>query len=515
MIRMEGKKIPQTPELRRSMIQKTLRDHCNNGDAYMPLDALYQRCLSQDHSLTKDVFQADLQALVESDFLCNDNGRIYSEYNWSYENALASRLAHLIQLPPMQDIEVPAPVILGEKITLTDEQQKAVVLALTNRISLVLGGAGTGKTTIIQAITELAGYHPWRQTLICSPTGKAVRNLTNHGLLGARTVHSALSIKATSEGGSNAISWDQIRLVVIDEVSMLSTALLAMLLNAMDDNCRLVLVGDAQQLPSIGAGNVIEDLCGLGIPHIFLTENHRLALGASSLASNVLHFDEIVSHYDLDCGNSFNLVSVLDGRIVDRIAEDAARRLEANQNVQVIVTHNRTAEEINNAIRDRINPHSPFKPEICRKTLTLRDGDRVIITQNDRTRGCYNGDIGTIRIQRLNKNDLTYSIVLPGGRILKWPKEEAEEQLHHLLLAYAITVHKAQGSEYDYVMMPVTEWMRNMLSRNLLYTAITRARKQMLLYGDPDAVDMALGRELPPRLSMVIPKTLHLMDKAS
>jgi len=505
----------QSVELRRAQIVTALSDHCKNGDSYLTKKELYTLCLSNDPALEEAVFLSDLEALCRSGFLHAEGECISSMLVWRSENTVADCLSRLLRLPPPPPITVPDQITLENGVTLTDEQRNAVALALSNRICLILGGAGTGKTTVLRAILHLANYPEWYQAMSCAPTGKAVRNLIDHGIMPARTLHSALGIKAVDEDGCGNITWEQIKLINIDEVSMMTTELLASFLSMMDDNCRLILIGDEQQLPPIGAGNVIADLCALGFPCIRLRENHRLDSDAHCLTENVLHFDEMVHRTDLKTGDSFDVVPAYDFAIVNRIANDAARRIKEKQEVQVVCPYNNLVNAVNFKIRDMVNPKSPYKYEIHFKDKVLRDGDRVIITQNDRDRGCYNGDIGILHIHRIEKEKLSYSIVLSKTRTVLWHGDAAVEQLKHLLLAYAISVHRAQGSEFDYVMMPVAMWMKKMLTRNLFYTAISRARKQVLLYGNPNAIDMALSNELPPRRSMIVPKVKRLMKKIS
>ncbi|MBR3018151.1 MAG: AAA family ATPase [Clostridia bacterium] len=504
----------KNPELRRAMIVDRLDEHCKNGDAYLLIGELYQLCLAADPSLEEKVFHENLAALIQSKYLFREGERIYTFSAWHGENTAADFLARLLMQPPLNPVEVPLSIELENGISLSEEQRNAVDMVMNNRISLVLGGPGTGKTTIIQALYQL-GYCCSFEKLACAPTGKAVRNLIAHGVVPARTIHSALGMITADDEGCSPITWEGIKMILIDEVSMMTTQLLATLLTKVSDQCRLILFGDDQQLPPIGPGNIIADLCALGIPHMYLRDNHRLNDDAHCLANNVAHFDEMVSFNDLKSGESFEMIPVIDQLLAARTAEEAARKIMLRQDVQVICTHNAIAADINSKIRDIINPQASNKYEIHCRSKVLRDGDRVLITQNDRDRGCYNGDIGTLRIHRVGKDNLSYSIVLSQSRTILWRGEAAVQQLRHLLLAYAITVHRAQGSEYDYVMMPIAPWMHTMLTRNLLFTAISRARQQMLLYGDPSAVDMALAAELPPRRSMLVPKVHALLQDST
>lgn len=503
-------------ELRRGAIAAKLAEHCKQGDAYLPLNELLRLCLADDPALEKDVFLADVDALSQSGFLRNENGRIYTAATLLGENTAADCLAHILELPKLDTVCVPEAIELENGICLTEEQRIAVSMGLSNRISMIIGGAGTGKSTIIHAMKMW--YHGFR-FLALAPTGKAVRNLIEHGIIPAKTIHSALGIKDADDDGDSIINWENIKMVCIDEVSMVTTRLLAMLLSKLDDSCKVVLLGDEQQLPPIGAGNIISDLCALGIPHIRLLDNHRLHGDAHCLANNVVHYDEMLQRQDLKFGTSFDMIPVIDELLADRVAKDAAEKIINHQNVQVICPYNQLTAVLNTKIRNIVNPPSINKYEIHYKSTAIRDedrvfrdGDRVIITQNDRDRGVYNGDIGTLRILRNDEKNLRFSIIISKTRTILWCGQAAIEQCRHMLLAYAITVHRAQGSEYDCVMMLIATWMKNMLTRNLFYTSISRAKQQMLLYGDPGAIDMALANELPARRSMLVNKVQNLLN---
>lgn len=180
--------------------------------------------------------------------------------------------------------------------------------------------------------------------------------------------------------------------------------------------------------------------------------------------------------------------------------------------IKIQPVYNNVVAELNDTIRERVNPRSIGKKVITKNGLEFRDGDRVVITKNSRTRDCSNGDVGTLRILDDSPDSTVYYVELPDGRTPRWKNIWG---VYDLTLAYAMTIHKSQGSEYDTVLMPIFMSMQRMLSRNLFYTAISRAKREVILYGSPHAVDVAMQKTLPPRKSMLVAKThMHMQSCA-
>jgi len=285
--------------------------------------------------------------------------------------------------------------------------------------------------------------------------------------------------------------------------------MLAGLLSRMEKNCHLVLLGDPNQLLSVGSGNVIPDLIALGAPCILLETNHRQADGAKALRYNVTEFGTMTSAAELLFDESFAFVEMDDKAVADRLIADAVHAYCAGENVQVLSPYNRctslSVDKLNHVIRERVNPAAPDKLELSTKYLTFRDGDRVIITKNDRDHNCSNGDVGILHITDVtNENEPLYHIQLSDGRCPHW---EERSGLYHLKHAYALTVHKSQGSEYDRILFPVSNNAMNMMYRNLFYTAISRGKKQVVLYGSRLALSVAMQTEASKRKSMLVTKT--------
>lgn len=491
-------------------ILEAMEKYENGGNAYITADYLYKLCRKKDKNLDFDTFTHDLAELFRLKIMTAEKERIYLTETWRYEERAAEALAHQSGLPPLAEVVVPAGLSVNNK-TLIEEQRAAVQSALSNRLSMVLGGAGCGKSMLIRAILQYSGVGAL-QTVLCAPTGKAARVLTAHTGIQARTVHSALGV-LPNEDFLAPVAWNLIRLVIVDEASMMTLGMLAGILNRIPDDCRVVLLGDPNQLLSVGSGNVIPDLLALNIPRVYLEVNHRLAQGSAALMQNVQDFKRIRCLDQLLFDNSFRIDEMETDEDVQQrlVSVAAASYLEWGNDVQVLTPFRDdrplSAAKLNDEIRKKVNPISKTKKVLKTRYQSFVDGDRVIITQNDREHNVSNGDVGVMHIWRTAKNDSKFSIELPDGRMPVWEGPAARAALEDIELAYALTVHKSQGSEYELILMPFTQTMGCMLYRNLLYTAISRARQCVCIYGSRQAIDTALQNKPYSRFSKLVEKT--------
>ena len=456
----------QTP--RGSYILAALRRHCLNGDAYIPVSDAYRICCG-DHRVSYEVFHEDLREQIRLGKVELEGSRLYLGRTLRYENSAADHLAAILLDNELPCHAVPEELKVDE-LTLNKEQREAVTLALSHRLSVILGGAGSGKTTLIRGIVQQFGKKAHR--VLAAPTGKAARNLTDRTGLMARTVHSALGMRPDDDFLSPVV-WESVGLVIVDEASMLSLEMLAGLLCTMRRNCRLVLLGDPNQLLSVGSGNVLPDLLELGVPYIQLESNHRQAEAGEGLQNNVVGFSRHHSLSDLTFDESFVLHEKDEAHVRELLVREAARSYLNGERVQVLSPYNKATElsvdKLNRALQKLVNPARADRTELHNGGCCFRHGDRVMITQNDREKCCVNGDVGVLWINDANEEMPVYHVRLPDGRCPGWIGYEG---LRHMTLAYALTVHKAQGSEYDTVLMPVTDSFSGMLYRNLIYTAI-------------------------------------------
>jgi len=471
---------------------------CSNGDAYVTVDHLYLACRAAKKNLSYDVFRNDLNSQIRSGILYAEGRRVYHKKIWRYEEGAAKSLSEILLRSSFPEKKLPE-VLTAGNITLCDEQRDAVSMAVSNRLSLILGGAGCGKSTLVSAIYNNMEAS---EKILCAPTGKAARNLTIRTNLPARTVHSALGLTPDDDFLA-PVEWEFVELVIVDEASMLSLELLAGILNRANEKCRIVLLGDPNQLQSVGAGNVIPDLLALGVPSIRLEVNHRQSSAATGLLLNVVDFPDLQREAVLYYDDSFILKEMEEEEAINALVAEAVQRYRAGESIQVLAPFNNVVADLNRLIRDQVNPQTKEKKTLSWKQKSFRDGDHVMITKNNRDKHCCNGDVGIIHIHSDDTNHPLYSVELSGGRYPKWDDDSG---LQELTLAYALTIHKSQGSEYDTILMPVTMSMQRMLYRNLFYTAISRARNEVIIYGKIQAVDMAMQKTLPPRRSMLAAK---------
>lgn len=492
------------PALRGNYIPVALERYCMNGDAYVSVADSYRICCGEKPGITYAAFQKDLTEQFRLGTVVREGGRLYLKRTLRYEVSAANYLAGILSANELELPLIPEKLTVGELI-LCEEQREAVCFALSHRLSVILGGAGSGKTTLIRAIASQYGGEASR--VICAPTGKAARNLTERTGCVARTVHSALGMQPNEDFLSPVI-WENVGLVIVDEASMMTLEMLVGILCKMRKNCRVVLLGDPNQLLSVGSGNVLPDLLRLKVPHVRLVSNHRQEGGARGLLHNVVGFSELNSVSDLAFDDSFMLVEMEESLVRDALVEEAVKCYLAGESVQVLSPYNRVTElsvaKLNAAIQNLVNPAAEDKRELRCGGKVFREGDRVIITKNDRERDCSNGDVGVFHILELEEDILGYCVELPKGRCPAWHKEVG---MKNLSLAYALTVHKVQGSETDTILMPIADSFSNMLYRNLLYTAISRGKKKVVIYGSRNALSVALQTLAAERQSQLVAKT--------
>lgn len=476
-----------------------------NGDAYVSNDQLYRFAKRNHKSLTYDQFRSDRAFLLKEGFLHLEGARLYRKNIWEYENAAVKALAEILAHNDLGEPYLPEKLTALD-ITLTEEQREAIKLALSHRLSIILGGAGSGKTTLVRALVE-NGAVINRGAVLCAPTGKASCNLTDRTGLRAHTVHSALGKVPDDDFLDEKINWSYTDLVVVDEASMLTLEMLAGILAVVHPACRVVLIGDPHQLLSVGAGNVLPDLLALDVPHIRLSSFHRQADADSALAYNVREFGTRRSLNDLRFDKSFQFIPLADDEAIrDCVCKGGINLYRVGADVQILSPYNHSgllsSDALNVIFREHLNPATV---ENTIKDVFLRAGDRVIALQNDWKQGICNGDIGTY-YHKTADGMLLYGVACNRGRTAAWGGEKANP-LSRLKLSYIITIHKSQGSEWDTVVLPISRGFSHMLYRNLFYTAVSRARKRVVIVGDPNALTTALRREAPPRRSMLVTKT--------
>lgn len=512
----------QKTEFRSFYLLQAIDEYSMNGDTYLSEEVLYRTARKIRRSLDYSVFRRDLAEQIQLGNIHWEGRRLYRARTWRYEVAVAKILSELLgnnqlvesafgTIEPEGDFLENCVAAYGSsKFLLTDEQKTAVKMGLTHRLSIILGGAGSGKTTLIPELA--AGAQDG--VVLCAPTGKAAANLWERTGLPARTVHSALG-RCPNEDFLSPVEWRHTDVVVVDESSMLTLEMLAGILTTVSAFCRVILVGDPNQLQSVGAGNVLQDLIVLGIPCTRLETIHRQENTQSALAKNIQNFSRCHRLEDLSFDDSFRFVPLALEKDIRRcICEGAAAMYQTGMNLQVLSPYNRSGElsaaKLNTVIRDLVNPASGSN---TLDGVRFHNGDRVMILENDWSQQVSNGDIGQFGMREEDdENGFHFWVNCSRGRTARW---FGRYELRRLQLGYAITVHKAQGSEYDTVILPMTKGFSNLLYRNLIYTAISRAKKHVVLVGDADAVNIALQQEAPVRKSMLVQRTHFMMREFS
>jgi exodeoxyribonuclease V alpha subunit len=383
-------------------------------------------------------------------------------------------------------------------ITLHEKQKDAIKTAITTGFSVITGGPGTGKTTIINAILFINRANG-KITQLLAPTGRAAKRIYETTGADAQTIHRALDIdyKGTGGGGfNNPDNYIKHDFVVVDEVSMCDAVLTGKLLRKIMVGTHVVFVGDIDQLPSVGAGNVLADIIDSGVvPVVRLTEIYRQN-DKSTIAVNAHRINcGAVPLLDNKSSDFFFEYAETPERIRDKVRSLATVRLpqylgQDNSNIQVLSPMKLGAAGVNNlnlVLQEALNPESADKAQYCYGDATFRVGDRVMHTVNnyrqewvrngENGKGVFNGDIGVIRT--INKDDGEITVELEDGRETVYLRPE----LSALTLSYAITVHKSQGCEFDAVIVPVASGAYMIMTRNLLYTAVTRAKRLVVLVG--------------------------------
>jgi exodeoxyribonuclease V alpha subunit len=377
---------------------------------------------------------------------------------------------------------------------LSEEQQAAVKMALTHPVSILTGGPGTGKTTCLKAlITALDAQH--KHFALASPTGRAAKRLSEATGHPASTIHRLLEFSPVEGFKHNAENPLNLDFLVVDEASMLDLLLTNNLLKAVRPGTRVLFVGDVDQLPSVGAGDVLRDMIASGVaPLTRLTTIFRQAAD-SKIITNAHLINEGKFPLFSQGGGDFFLfpaedaagaadwvLAVVTERIPQKFGFDPVRDVQV---LSPIYRGPAGVTALNERLQEKLNPPAASKPERKIFGTIFRAGDKVMQTQNNYDKDVYNGDIGFIRSFDMIEQRLTVEFY---GRSVTYDWTDVDE----LTLAYVISVHKAQGSEFPAVVMPIVTQHYTMLQRNLLYTAITRASKLCVLSGSRRAISMAV-----------------------
>ena len=531
----------------RSGLLYVLYQASGEGHVYLPEDVLIEAAASllavDDSDVRRgiDALMIDHRIIVKEGG--PDEGRcVYVAYYYYLELNCANKLVALDRPLPCRDEVLEKILSTTESETgwaLDEEQLKAVSLAARRGLLILTGGPGTGKTT---AINEMIRYFEaaGESFLLAAPTGRAARRMTEATGYEASTIHRLLEIGPSEIGGvddrasfgRNEMNPLEADTVIIDEMSMVDISLMNALLMAVPAGTRLILVGDSDQLPSVGPGDVLRDMLRADVfPTVRLTHIFRQEEGS----------DIIVNAHAINAGEQIRLdtksrdffflkrqdpetiISQMVGFITGKLPSYVGARPLDLQVLTPMKKGPLGAIELNRILQERLNPASPDKSEHTFGERTFRTGDKVMQIKNDyqiewevrgrfgipvdRGVGIFNGDTGIIK--EINDFASVMTIEFDGDRTVSYPFAIQEE----LELAYAITIHKSQGSEYPAVLLPLLGGPRPLMTRNLLYTAVTRARNCLVILGDEGAVrSMIDNRQVRRRYTSLNERILEFKD---
>ncbi|BBD07891.1 AAA family ATPase [Desulfovibrio ferrophilus] len=463
-------------------------------DEYVAIGPVQVEAAVGDLSVRKKVMVEDLSAQgIER--------AVYLMQHYRQETEIASRLYHLIEHPTPLDIKKIRTVMprleASDKIELSGEQREAVLGGCENKIFVITGGPGTGKTTITRIMVQCLDEMKFRIKL-AAPTGRAAKRMAEATGFPASTLHRLLQY--SPDGGFAKSEDDKLKAdaVVVDEASMLDVSLFLALLRALPLTCRLILIGDVNQLPSVGPGNILSDVIdSQAVPSAVLTRIYRQAreslivtnahrINNGQLPENPEPPGPEHDFFWVRRQEAADIQRYILELVTERIP--TAYGLDPKRDIQVLTPIHKGelgTQALNALLQERINPSGR---EIKRGNTIYRVGDRVLQLKNDYDKDVFNGDLGWIEDVDPNDGEVLVNF---DGRMVMYESFELDE----LAPAYAISVHKSQGSEYPAVVMPVVTQHYVMLERNLIYTGLTRAKRLAVMIGQTRAMNIGLGRK--------------------
>lgn len=504
----------QDPQRLSAGLTYVLQTMTQNGHVCIPDTELVRRAafiLQADalglHEILKEAIEVG--QLATADF--EGTVYVYTPEAYDEEDYIAGRIREMAEMKALP-MKTHVQLFLDRwqdscRFELAEKQREAVEKSLQSGLTVITGGPGTGKTTVVQAIIRLAEQEGLR-IMLCAPTGRAAKRLAETTQRKAKTIHRLL-IPDGHVGRLQVFEYNETKLlpadlVIVDEVSMLDMEMMYHLLSALKPQCRCILVGDADQLPSVGAGAILHDIIASGVvPVVRLDTIFRQKEGGRIVTNAHLINSGRLPIVNKDA--EFRFVEIED-------EADGAAKIGALYQSELLETGDKFAvqvlspmyknpcgvDNLNELIQARFNPPAEGKGEVKGRKMVFRVGDKVMQKHNDYEKGVFNGDIGEIfAVQK----DMVY---------VRYPEQDVKyegQEIDEITLAYAITVHKSQGSEYHTVIMVLVNSHAIMLQRNLFYTAVTRAKRKVILVGTKRAVQTAVqNQRTSRRFTLLIPR---------
>ena len=483
-----------------------------DGHTYMPASEVYKEVTlllkinfeDFEEKIEKILFQMQIDGIIKCDKIYDVEVLMLTKY-YNIEKSSAKKILSLLNhnLDERDFSQEIANFEALNGIELHSQQKQAVETAVNSGFSVITGGPGTGKTTIIKCVLSLM-KNQRRSTLLLAPTGRAAKRMSESCGEEAKTIHRALELDFSSPNDCfrynefNKLPYD---CIIVDEVSMVDVVLLNALLKALKRTCQVILVGDKDQLPSVGAGNVLADILNSEVvPYVCLTEIYRQAKESLIVLNAHAINQGQMPKIDNKSKDFFFESKKEPSDMLDTIVALTTTRLPnftgvEPSKIQVLAPLKNGLcgiENLNKVLQEKINSPSKMKTELFTERMIFRLNDKVMQIVNnyelewqkvddngyvETGEGVFNGDIGTITSVDYHKGEV--EVTFEDGRICVYPKNE----LINLQLAYAMTIHKSQGSEFDVVVIPIIAGTGKILTRNLLYTAVTRAKKLVVLVG--------------------------------
>lgn len=504
-------------------IHHVLNQLCDEGHCAQPYEALVEASVEL-LEIADDVIRAAITSEVQEERMIVENivdtTCVFPRYLHHAEKNAAMHLQRLSQGElPWQSIDIAKALPWAEKqtnLTLSASQKAAVEKALQNKVLVITGGPGVGKTTIVNNILKILRAKKMSIAL-AAPTGRAAKRMTETTGMVAKTIHRLLIFDpktfAFKHNQDQPLPCD---VLVIDEASMIDIVLFYHVLKALPDTAALILVGDVDQLPSVGPGAVLMDVINSQvIPTVKLTEIFRQAQHSKIIVNaHRINQGQMPLMHESPASDFFTLYVDSAEGIHDKLIEIIATRLPHSKNfhpihdIQVLTPMNRGGlgtQALNVALQQRLNGEA--EPKITRFGITLSPGDKVIQMINNYDKDIFNGDIGIVQTIDLQEGVIKIQF---DQRVVDYDINEMDE----LTLAYAISIHKSQGSEFPVVVIPVAMQHFMLLARNLLYTAVTRGKALVVLIAEKKALGMAINNnKVTHRLSKLMQRLQTQMDQ--